>query len=319
MDSSERSGMQNPQRIISNAVCAARSQTEICRRKLDYPAWCSALGLFVISVSVCLLTTSVLNAQSFQDVNHPGPLQKLTEAKTTAGKPQSFKVHSKPTGQLAEQLRRSKITAPVTPQDGEQKDELERLIAQIRSVRFKPEPQSPGPSAASEPETKMQPPSHEARRESAPAQEMTEEPPEKQQKKLHAGPAAPDETLAQETLQLLENISQGPAQLHRPAEVAEILFLSGRLKKAAAFYQQALDQADPNDASTAHDRAWMLFQIGNCLRDDDPTAAGNVYRKLLSEFPDSPWANLAHVWEQFTHWYEKDEPYALLSESESSF
>lgn len=229
---------------------------------------------------------------------------------------QSLKVPSKPTGQLAEQLWRSRTTAPELAQDAEHKEELRRLICQIRSVRLKRGAQGHGSAAT---ESIAKPPSQEAGAKSASAQETTEEPSRTQQEKSKAGPAVPEETIARETLQLLENLSQDPDQLQRPAEVAEILFLSGRLEKAAAFYQQALQQIDPNDTSTAHDRAWILFQIGNCLRDADPATAGNMYRKLLSEFPDSPWTHLARVWEQFAQWYEKDDPYALLSKSESSF
>jgi tetratricopeptide (TPR) repeat protein len=253
----------------------------------------------------------VLAAQSSEDVNRPASVEKVAEAPTTDERSQNLKAPLKPTGQLAEQLWRSRTTAPEPAQNAEHKEGLQRLIFQIRSVRLKKGLRSPEPKA--------KPRFQEAEGESAPGHETTEEPSQTQQEESKTGFALPDETIPPETFQLLDNLSQDTTRLQRPAEVAEILFLSGRSEKAAAFYQQALQQIDPNDTSTAHDRAWILFQIGNCLRDADPAAAGNMYRKLLSEFPDSPWTHLARVWEQFAQWYEKDDPYALLSESESSF
>jgi hypothetical protein len=59
-----------------------------------------------------------------------------------------------------------------------------------------------------------------------------------------------------------------------------------------------------------------LFQIGNCLREDDPPTAAKTYGQLLTEFPDSPWAGLASFQSKLIDWYLKSEPRKLIAEVE---
>jgi hypothetical protein len=70
------------------------------------------------------------------------------------------------------------------------------------------------------------------------------------------------------------------------------------------------------------DRAWILFQLGNCLRDSDPSAgsgqalqaARNAYRRLIAEYPDSLWTDLAKARESLIDWYLKDDPLTLIKQ-----
>jgi outer membrane protein assembly factor BamD (BamD/ComL family) len=57
-----------------------------------------------------------------------------------------------------------------------------------------------------------------------------------------------------------------------------------------------------------------LFQIGNCLRNDDLPAAAKTYQQLLTEYPNSPWADLAKARRDLIAWYLKDNPVKLIAE-----
>ena len=115
-------------------------------------------------------------------------------------------------------------------------------------------------------------------------------------------------------MQILRSLVQHPEKLDNPLELGEILFLSGNLKEASIVYVEALNRKDPNDAGSSLDRAWILFQIGNCLRDDDMPAAAKMYQRLLTEYPNSPWADLAKARSILIDWYLKEEPVKLVAE-----
>jgi TolA-binding protein len=103
-------------------------------------------------------------------------------------------------------------------------------------------------------------------------------------------------------------LQQNPGQVREPLEMAELLFLSGRPTEAAPFYARALDQLNHTDPSYDADRAWVLFQWGNCLRETDTAKAQETYMKLVSEYPDSPWTELAKAHGRLLTWYEKSRP-----------
>jgi len=198
---------------------------------------------------------------------------------------------------IGSQLWRDRIIAPENKNDNTSKDELKKLIEQIRSVEFKQQ-KIPEPVIVVKP---------------APAAE-----PNKTSlgvlAKKEPEPNLPYKPVADQTLQMLKSKSQHPEQVTNPFQLAEILFLSGHVKEAAAFYQEALNRIDPNDASAAEDRAWILFQMGNCLRKDDLPAATKMYRQLVAEHPNSPWTELAKTIEKLADWYQKDKPKELIAE-----
>ena len=115
---------------------------------------------------------------------------------------------------------------------------------------------------------------------------------------------------------MLENISQHPEKLDNPFELAEVLFLSGHLNQALVCYREALKRNNPDDAQSAQERAWILFQIANCLRNVDRPMAMKTYRQLIAEYPDSPWTDLAKAQDKLVDWFDKDKPAALITESQ---
>ena len=208
---------------------------------------------------------------------------------------------------LGRQLWRTRISVPGGEKDNRSKSELKRLIEQIRSIEFKPPKQAAEPVIILEPVAR---PGREPNPDLSGSDVEVKEEPEK--KTIES--RLPYEPVTDQTLQMLGSIAQHLDQLDSPFELGEVLFFSSRLKEAAVFYQEALRRKSPDKTGSDQDRAWILFQIGNCLRDDDLPTAKKMYRQLIAEYPNSPWVDLAKAREELIDWYQKDKPRILIAE-----
>lgn len=226
---------------------------------------------------------------------------------------------------LAHQLWQANISI-ANVEKAESKNELQRIIEQIRSVEFEPREEVPKTVIVVEPAPTTEP------NETSSA---IEAPQEHEKKKIEL--RLPYEPVTEQTLQMLKSLLQHPERLHSPFELGELLFLSGPLKDAAICYQEALSRCSPNKADpnqkpqqdanapdavsktrmfSTRNRAWILFQIGNCLRDDDLPTAMKMYSQLIAEYPDSPWTDLAKARSKLIDWYQKDNPGVLITENQ---
>ena len=120
------------------------------------------------------------------------------------------------------------------------------------------------------------------------------------------------ENITNYTLKKIMELTKLPEKVHNPFELGETLFLNDNPKEAAIFYKEALRRQDPNDISSVHNRAWLLFQTGNCLRDYDSKAAKEYYGKLITEYTDLPWADLAKIQIDLIDWYNQNNPQELI-------
>ena len=207
------------------------------------------------------------------------------------------------TTNLGRQLWRAGICVYEGEKDSKSKNKLKRLIEQVRAIEFKP-PKKPEPFITIEPVPITVEPNEN------PAEVEVKEKTEK--KTIESKP--PYKPVTDRTLQMLGNITQDPNQLDNPFELGEVMYFSGHLKEAAVFYQEALNRTDPEKTGAGRNRAWILFQLGNCLRDDDLTTAQKMYRQLIAEYPGSPWVDLAKAREKLIDWYLKDKPRTLIAE-----
>jgi hypothetical protein len=211
---------------------------------------------------------------------------------------------------LTRRLWATRMAAPDPNEDAETRAALNDLIRRIRAVHFEDTTTAPTFSVSAEPTapTKLAPvpgpaqtpPTRPA--EPAPTLSTTVE------------PAA---ALTPTTLKKLEDVLQDPNQVRDPLEMAELLFLSGHRAEATIFYERALARTVPNDSSMADDRAWILFQLGNCLRETDMARAKDQYMKLVSEYPGSPWTELAKAHGRLITWYQSAKPQQLITPQES--
>jgi TolA-binding protein len=207
--------------------------------------------------------------------------------------------------QLTRELWSSRITAPNPNEDAAGRLALKRLIEQVRSVRF-------GNEAAQA--TPASPVAVRSTAEPLPT-EPAATPPAKLSEAASIAP--PSVTAASSPSpgqhKAFAGLPQDSGRMSDPLEVAELLFLSGRPADAAPFYAQALEHLRPGDAVTAADRAWTLFQLATCLRETNMDEARATYAKLISEYPDSPWTELARAQSQLLSWYQKDRPQQLVA------
>ena len=162
------------------------------------------------------------------------------------------------------QLMESRISSLPKDNDSNKIDELKKMIELVRSVKL--EPRQPVPPVA------------------ALAAEQTSQPLQTQ----------PDEnSTSNEMLRLVENQLKDPNSIGNPFELAEILFKSGKQVQAGICYKQALKVLPADDPNFATERAWILFQIGNCFKDEDPNTARESYTELIRTHSNSPWAEIA--------------------------
>lgn len=215
-----------------------------------------------------------------------------------------------PNNEYRRKLWRAELSIAKGEKDKGTKNELKRIIEQIRSIKFEPEKEIFEPTIVSE---------------VVPIDEPNEAVSEtKEQEKKEIEPKLPyepqllregrGEPITDQTLQLLKNLSQHLDNLRNSFELGETLFLSGNLKEAAIFYREALKRKGSDDVNSARDRPWILFQIGNCLWNDDPPNAIKTYGQLIIEYPNSPWKELAEARSKLLDWYLTDKPSELIAE-----
>ena len=210
-----------------------------------------------------------------------------------------------PNSNFRRQLWRVELSIAKGEKDKKTKDELKRMIEQIRSIKLNAEEEKETFEPVIVPEMV---PIDDPKEVLSDTEEQ-----EKKQVELKL----PFEPITDQTLQILKNLSQHPGNLRNPFELGETLFLSGNLKEAVIFYKEALKKKSSDDAGLARDRAWILFQMGNCLRNDDPTTAGKMYGQLITEHPNSLWKELADARNKLLDWYQKDEPRKLIAEQKT--
>lgn len=94
-------------------------------------------------------------------------------------------------------------------------------------------------------------------------------------------------------------------------ELAESLFRIGDKDNALKYYRKALERSLPLGKSANPRRAWILFQIGNCLYNVDKVAAIKIYEQLILEHPSSDWTNCARTKKQILKWLMVEKPMTL--------
>jgi len=301
-------------------------------------ARCSFIGVRKFGAGLCLrafcLTCLLLClhgspaiaklSPALPDPNNPSP-STLAEAPTDTtadsnsqiaeGPPaRNWLIAKSPTTDIGRKLWQTRITVPNSKNDTGSNDDLRRIIELVRSVEFKPRNKTPEPLITLESPAQLEP--NETAAEPSPGKNT-----ETQQIKPKPRPGM----LSEETLKILAKHLQNPEQIKNPFELAEVLFHGGRLKEAAICYQQVLlradpnqadpNQVDPNQVDPNRQIDWILFQIGNCLRDDDPPKAMEVYSRLCNDHAGSMWADLAKARSMLLSWYRQDEPRKLIEQN----
>jgi tetratricopeptide (TPR) repeat protein len=211
---------------------------------------------------------------------------------------------SDPNSNYKKELLRVELNMPEVRDEDIMKSELRKMIEQIRSIDVGISKQTPEPVVIPDDVPKSEPNEVVVKKEVEKKQEM----------KVVEDKKSSNGMVTRQTLEILKKFSQDPNSMENPFELGETLFLSGYNTEAVIFYRQAYKRINPGKADSAQDRAWILFQIGNCLRDTDKPEAVKAYDQLIKEYPDSPWKRLAEVRKLLINWYLKEEPDKLIEE-----
>jgi len=198
-------------------------------------------------------------------------------------------------------LRRASIGACRLDQHNSGRTALKRLVEQVRSVKFVSEEAAEEKGASGE----AVKPGAERPAEDANVPEPAEEEQRNEQ--------PPDVLISGGTLSAVKAASEHPEQVADALGLAEVLYRSGHLEAAVAFYREALHRRSVDVPEHSEDRAWILFQLGTCLRRNDLAGARQVYSQLVGEYPDSPWAGAARGQVKLIDWLLAEEPERLLA------
>ena len=258
---------------------------------------------YVLTFTCCLLTCLFPAAASSRE---PGATEQrpahLAEGSRDVN---SLNVSAGLNIDLRRQLWRALIIAPKLKEDDSCKGDLEQLIEQIRSVEFRPqkkvaEPVSGVAGGTVEPNG---------------VQPVTQRParPEEQGPRFEPSYKA----VSSQTLSRIKELAQQPEQVENPCELAEVLYLSGAMKEAAVFYEKALNRKGVGETLSPQQRSWIMFQAGNCLRHLDMPRAQKFYRRLITDYPDSCWTDLAKAQDKLIDWYVSEKPETLTKDHAS--
>lgn len=205
----------------------------------------------------------------------------------------------------SEDARKSLWQENITPakeQQQVQKDVLQSLIEQINAMQLSLPSQAFEPSETAVNILRTEPEKSASQNENS------------EQAVRTANINTQYESISEPTIRKLRKLAEKPEEIDNPYAIGNTLFLSNYVGEAASFYQEALRRNKPDDMTSSEDRAWLLFQTANSLQNVDMAAAADEYQKLITGFPNSPWADIARVQSNLIRWYTEDKPQELLTE-----
>jgi len=236
-----------------------------------------------------------------------GTLESSSPQDLTEPKGADWLIAKAPKTDLARGLWRDRMTVPKNLKENKTKEQLQQLIKRIRTIEFKPPEPVHKPVVTVTPISQIEP---NLTAVELPDQNLIDV---QQTQKTATKPQLG--TVSNETLNILTERLQQPELLKNPFELGEILSNAGYLKEAALCYNQALARIDPNLPDPTGRKSWILFQIGNCLRKDNPPKALEAYSQLINEHAGSLWTDLAKARSSLINWYQQDKPKMLIEES----
>lgn len=220
-----------------------------------------------------------------------------------------------PTTEPERQLWQARISVSEDGQSDQSKDELKNLIRKVGAIQFDQPEAQPQPAPSSTPEA----PAESIRPLAVEPEPGLQAEPNEIETDIQTKTglderSLPEGYISAQTLKLFQELLQQPQQLKAPFELAEILFSSDCFNEAAVCYQVALDRLATDQADPYQDKAWILFQLGNCFQKSDPEKAMGKFRTVVADYSDCPWVEVAQAKSKFIDWRLKDNPLVLINE-----
>jgi tetratricopeptide (TPR) repeat protein len=275
-----------------------------------------ALSPCALLLFCCSIFGAAKTDQSLK--THPPPGQQIENLK--------YQLRQDNLSPLPTSLGRIEESVSARPID----DDLQKLIAQIRSARISQE--QPAPSVVEGPV--QQPVITPEPAQAAESSAVTESEPKETKDRvvvnsapvLRSADQAVPGKISDLTLRAIDgllndpNKSQNLTKLEpkqagfKYKELAEVLFKCGKFSQAGQCYKRAYELLPADDANLVGDRNWVLFQMGNCFEYDDPNTARENFALLLRTNPTSPWADVAKFRHDLADWLQKEQPKKLIEE-----
>ncbi len=272
-------------------------------------------------LSLCTIILLLLYAFLCPSALCSEPNSTTTQSETTKedlpAKSQLAKEPNKPpqlllsNNKLAPRLQKAWLGMPDVTDNSQNSQNLQMMIQQVQSLRLatstmelEPHEVVPVPEIPAQIE-----PNDTA------LQQITTPEPNQQTQTIE--PQSHPSKISPQTLKIIRTLAQDPNKCENPFDLAEILFKNKNQKEAAAFYRTALNRTSTESVQSANDRAWILFQIGNCLRELNPADAQKAYRELIDQYPDSQWVETAKVRDKLIQWFKNEKPWALIKDPNS--
>lgn len=265
------------------------------------------LGLWGCRVIVCLVCGSAIAAD-------PNAVQDADNDLLLAERPRTVQERD---------LWSARFHLGDSPEETATRSELQDLLKRVGAIQFQslpplavepavgPEPAivpMPAPVVVepNEPEAAAEPPLAVAPQAVPAAAPVPAEPPR------------PQGYISSQTLDVFKSMLDRPEQIKNPLQLAEILYRSDCLPEAAVCYQAALDRLDSSQEDPFEDRAWILFQLGNCFSKSDPLAALQSFNRVVKDYPHCLWVEMARAKSQLIDWQLKDKPSLLIHDNQIS-
>jgi TolA-binding protein len=264
------------------------------------------LYLYILIALALLMNSIALSAESR---NRPKSRSSVQNTKINAAQQNDLMLTQMPINSTSRSVWRSNITLRDN-REAKSRKELQALIARINAFHFQGQ-EPPSESATPMPSVFTSPTLPTPT--TPPEVNLTPELVKSEDKEPSIAPIESKEILEQ-TRQTFHSIVEHPESLPDPLALAELLFRAHYMEEAAMCYEEALKRAGRQQTGNTVDISWILFQIGNCLRETDPRAALNAYQQVTTTYPDSPWTPIARVKSRWIDWMIKDDPRGLLKE-----
>jgi tetratricopeptide (TPR) repeat protein len=269
----------------------------------------SAIILLLIYASLCpSALSSEPNSTPSQSETTKDNLPEKTKLEKEPNKPPQLLLSN---NKLAHQLQRAWLAMPDATDNSQNSQSLQNMIQQVQSLKLTTS------TTDLEPYEVTPVPKIPAKIEPNDIELQPIITPEPNQQTPTIEPQPDSSKISPQTLKIIRTLVQDPNKCENSFNLAEVLFKNKNLKEAATFYRMALNRNRQDTLMSANDKAWMLFQIGNCLRDINPTDAQKAYRELIDQYPDSQWVETAKVRNKLIQWFENEKPWALIKDPNS--
>lgn len=198
-------------------------------------------------------------------------------------------------------LLKTNVSSLSSDTKNQSKQLLNELIKQVNSIELKPRPQQ----TQNQPEEKTEP-------KMLPAEPNKEIQPLKPEEKIIPQAQIHTDDLDPQLIKKLEQIVLQGGSVNQPQLLADMLYKTGRYELAAYFYGLAAN--DKTQDLSDNDKAWLLLQRAVCLSETDPVQALQIYKSMVSQFPNSPWAELARSNAGTLNWLQTQKPLNLIEQ-----